>query len=703
MASQAAAKRSHKSYLGASELPVQSCRPLTTQRPIDSRSPAELLELQIKLGLGATFGLIEVPREWMPAGTFQARSLRTVDFRKLLPRDVLAESEAGAAILTPLVRTALAMRFFDHLRKKLNGTRLQASTWVGYVRELFTFAAIALSKRESAEGPLFAGLKPEDLRDFATRSSARAFLNLVSSIHENGLLSDWPASPPAKPGGFPENVGNGDDALIDPEAPAPKKYQPLPDIFVAEAGRRAVWIVEELGPTLLDCFEACNSPDVLALTKQERTDARAKIIQKWQWQAPSGAFIEKLPFRVMYGIKHAAPLQWCEPARKRLFKRSKKGMVTYKQLCMLVNILQGSHLFVTSLAFGDRHSEQASIRMGSIVESKSGDEYARGKTYKLAFRQGGATQDWPISQVTVEAIAQQERLSTIVRGGSTKPGDPLWVKLSTAGGNKHHTAEDDDPTLLSINSVYDTFLTSLELERFLSSDAPRLTQHRFRKTLARLIAVALVNSAEVLMMFFGHRAIEMTWQYIQTDRELQAEIAQLAEHLMILNGVRIMKNAAGNGGPAAGPVSDFATSERARHGVRVLNQSQLIEGALTLTAGGRIGHLVRPGVLCMMQPGEVGPCTQGRGERDPASCKPSCSGRLELGEPKHRQDVEATIADVVQKWEAADLADDDLKRSWAAGQICAQVPRFPDIAQRWMKNETVARVMFESAGKGTAL
>lgn len=683
-------------HAAASVLAVQTARPALLKKAIADRSPAELRKLQGKMGLGKTFGRIEVPLDWMPDGSLRTLSARSVDFQRLLPEGVLPDSIEGCAILSPAVKAALTMRFFDHLRPRSHGASLQTSTWVQYVRYVAEIAAIGLASRHDSEAPLFAHLSSNDLEKFAKDAGRIACLGLLAAIHRDGHLPDWPDPPPAREGDAPEEVQDGDLPLNGDSKPPPKKYQPLPDIFVQEAGRRAVWFIEQLGPALLDCIQACNSNSLLATSSSQRQYARQKIIQAWQWRTPAGQPINTLPFVVLFG-ENAAPIQWCVPDRSVRSARSGTGVGTYKQLCVLLTVLQASHLFATSLAFGERHSEQASLRIGSIVESASGDEYAQGKTYKLTFRRGGATQHWPLSDLTVRAIEQQERLSLIVRGVRKRAGDPLWVKLSTTGGNKHGMALNADPTLLSVNTAYEAFVRALDLERYLTKEDPRVSQHRFRKTLARLIAIALVNSQEVLMMFFGHRAIEMTLQYIQTDRELQAEITELANNLMILNGVRIVEHIDIHGGPAAKRINEFVQSQKARLGIEVLNESQLIEGAITLTAGGRVGNLVRPGVICMKLPNELGPCTGARGIPDSARCRPDCMNRLELGEAKHRQDVEAILVKAVETWEVARSENDELKAAWAAGQICLQLRRFPDIEERWSRNPTVACVIAESA------
>jgi len=119
--------------------------------------------------------------------------------------------------------------------------------------------------------------------------------------------------------------------------------------------------------------------------------------------------------------------------------------------------------------------------------------------------------------------------------------------------------------------------------------------------------------------------------------------------------------------------------------------TEVRELAEILTMQGRTWQLVRPGVLCTKAIGQAGPCNKKRGQPEPARCQTKCDYRLE--EAWHRKDVDATIAEAVQLYEDELSRGEDLVAELWAGQVRANIGRFPDLETKWMANPKVRELV----------
>lgn len=93
----------------------------------------------------------------------------------------------------------------------------------------------------------------------------------------------------------------------------------------------------------------------------------------------------------------------------------------------------------------------------------------------------------------------------------------------------------------------------------------------FRKTVARLVALALTQAPKVLMDVFGHKSIEMTLYYILADKDLRAEIEKVSRELRILSATQAIAEMVANddsvnsyGGPAAGMLKTAISTHKQR-------------------------------------------------------------------------------------------------------------------------------------------
>ena len=391
----------------------------------------------------------------------------------------------------------------------------------------------------------------------------------------------------------------------------------------------------------------------------------------------------------------------------------------------LLGIVQVAHYFIVALSMGARQSEALGLQRDCVSFAADGRTYANGRTYKLVERHEGEFRDWQLPDVAAEAIEQQVRVvslgehiayinpDTSIKNTKSvmteNASNHLWAQLSSAA-----RSDSKDP-LRDINKALVSFARALCMDT--APGGQNLRSHRFRKTLARLVALALTQAPKLLMEVFGHKSIEMTLYYILTDKDLRAEIETVSRELRVMRAKEVVErmvesDLAGkgtDGGDLGGYGGLGAVSVMSAIGVhreRVHRRGEqwgaknVLELAELLTLQGKAWEQVRAGVLCTKLPGEAGPCNKSKGRPEPSKCQSSCGHRLE--EAFLREDVDGSIRESLVAYEQA-LADDEMLTSahWAA-QVRAHVPRFPDLCEKWMKNATVQTLMGSEHGTAVA-
>nr|WP_276530694.1 tyrosine-type recombinase/integrase [Burkholderia multivorans] len=376
----------------------------------------------------------------------------------------------------------------------------------------------------------------------------------------------------------------------------------------------------------------------------------------------------------------------------------------------LLGRIQLAHFFIVTLSMGARQSESLRLRRDCVVRAPDNRPYANGKTYKLVQRHDGEMRAWLLPDVAVDAIEQQTRLVSFAERltevtPNRKPSDSLgndhlWVQISAAA----HA--DATRPLVNINKALHSYARAIQMST--TPGGQNLRTHRLRKTLARLVALALTQAPKLLMDVFGHKSIEMTLYYILSDKDLQAEIETVSRELRVMRAKTVVEKMVeddlmskdvtalshgGYGGLAAASIHDTIT--RRRHQVHRRGNKwgaeNIIELAELLTLQGKAWEQVRRGVICTKLPGESGPCNKRKGRPEPAKCSSACTHRLE--EAFLREDVDAVICEAIAAFEQSVANGEQLIAAHWAAQVRANVPRFPDLSAKWMRNATVAGLM----------
>lgn len=655
---------------------------------------AELHALQQALGLGSRWQSPVVPAAWVGKGTNQMLSRRTLDFRARLAilKCPTSQLDKGCDVL---VRVGLLLWMAPSAGHK-GLVLLKPSTWLKCMTTMLRLVARGLSRASTSTEGVFASLDEKDLQQMTTGTRQREYfvaeLLRMQRFADRGLWNDRPRFREVETSDV-EPSRQGDDNLDRPHQRKP--HAPLPDEFVAEAGWRFQWISGNLGPNLLRLIKkqkeiyrdlpiegsGLGAVRVCELRRERFVD----FLKTFEWKTTDGAPVIQLPFDLnIVGTGKGLAGQQKEPMAW--------PPTQWSHVLALINLLQVAHLFIFLLSVGSRIGEALSLRKGCVVRSPDGTTLANGLTYKFAadiFQ--GDERNWALPQATIEALELQQQLVDQLAGLGTQQEDlhevrqdahgPLWIQLGHGKMGMELQGSE--------NMNLQRMIFVLNLSELLGED--NLTTHRFRKTIARLLALAVIGAPKILMDLFGHKTIEMTLHYILADPVIRAEMDEVAKAQTIMFVENALQDIDGCGGPAGRRLAPVVASHRVRHGVE-FGANSIRELAETLTLGGTQTQIVRENILCMKTALQVGPCTSKRaGMPNPAQCSSTCDHRLELAAAK--QDAEGALRTSVRCYSEEKASDNRIMMEFWAGQVLSALPRFRDIRETWSTHPVVAEIL----------
>lgn len=640
----------------------------------------ELLKLQRALKLGGVWGKLDFPKEWMAAGVTSQKAFRLVNIAK-----ILGEQYGSSAVLE---HATLMLTRFTILCMVSPATvgririYLKPSSVINAAKKASRLARLALLIDESSTDGLFKKI-PRNLDTLHRREHNE--LKRMQLFADHGLWTDIaPLLPPELPPRETPAAQGADNSALKSASRTDKKetpFLPLSDEFVAAAGWRIAWLVEKFTPAMLKCGKGLM--DICAATplnegnfdtqRWRRTERCKEFLADFDWRTPEGEMIEDIPFIMDFNGMGGKAGKFSWPLR------------TLSHARRLLRIIQGCNLFIYLLCVGGRISETLSLNNGCIVESTDGIPLANGRTYKLSYMVGGQERDWPLPAIALTAIKQQEQLAAIIGcaalEGTKAPRqttDSIWIREGVVGGRI-----DGD-----YNKYLENLVTILGLEREFGPG--NMHAHRFRKTIARLLALAIIGAPKIVMDLFGHRHINQALHYILADPEIQAEILDVATAQTLLLAKNSLLEKGEMGGPAANRIQAIYGADHIRVG-QDWNEDDLNSMAETLTLEGRFWMLVRPGVICTKGPQEAGACTPNAARPDTSRCRHDCGHRLEQAFLK--DDVDRTIEEAVRSLQRAINYGDDYNAEMWRGQVVANIDRFPSLRQKWQKHSLVATIL----------
>lgn len=687
-----------------------------------------LSRLQSLFRHGPEFGIWLTPKEWLPAN-HRLRYRKQADLKARIVESLRKQGEAALAT-SPLVETAVvsAIRYLLLLRCGPSGLGYKAknrsldATSISKlahreVPELFARGIVAASKLPSPSADhLISGIDLSALRDIKTHSPKTMLIELkrMRMLRNMGFWRDVADEERPKL----SELMTAEEPEANPRVDT-DPHLPLPDEYAALMASRSLWLSENLCDNVIEIVADLSRELDAFIRRRGRAMSKAtfarravKRLAAHVWRDSIGQTISAVPF----------PLAMPKEVHVRKRHRLKLGDETEHEPCQwpprgarelhhLIAIIQTAHYFTVALSIGARASEALSLTRDCLRRSADGSPLITGLTFKLVERFEGEERDWDVPDAAVIAVERQARLIVVTdrfhsAQANAKPsteleaGDNLWGQIGVQ-------SRDASGSLVNINRKLREFAQALRMD--VSPGGQNIRSHRFRKTLARLVALALTQAPKLLMEIFGHKSIHMTLHYILSDSSLRAEIETVTRELKVMRGKELIEDivaaeqapdeprTAGYGGFAAVTVVSAVSAHRQRlhRNGKAWGVESAYELSELLTMKGDAWEYVRSGVICTKLPGEVGACNRKRGRPEAGNCKVTCDHRLE--EKFMRNDVDGAIADCVAHLERARAEDDSMLESYWAGQVRTHVPRFPDVKAKWMSNTVVSELFGEAA------
>lgn len=693
----------------------------------------------------------QIARQLLPA---TGNELSGIDENSYSPATRQLSSLLNAALLT-LTRYLIVLRMGPAgLGRKKCGVPLDPTSVIGIgygvMPQLLAVAVCRyMADRQNEFSHSDSLARPEARCDEIVLSVIKkADLNGVSDSAKEGIYREVRRMSALVARGCWENIPIIDDdylvpsRVVGPEPRVPSQnitvpHLPLPDEYLSVLGARSLWLVYDVAPNLLSItdkfLEIWGDTEVLGLTppgiRCRRSAQVERFLKDFCWCDRSGNRMDVPLFRPLLGqYKKKKPLVGAVRNSVEAGEATVAGCEdfseartwpprTFSHIMRLLYAVQLAHLCVFALSTGARKSEILSLDRRCVRYARNENWYADGRTFKLSERYDGEARDWVLPDVAVHALQQQVKVINAAEAvgpitpkrGSRTAGKSdaapmhLWGQISAAG------ASDRTAPLIEVRQALLAYARLLGMD--LKPGGQFLRPHRFRKTVARLVALALTQAPKVLLDVLGHKSIETVMYYILADKELQGEIQKVSRELRVMRAKETIEKmvleedeqnslppASGYGGPAALMLRQTVKLRRAqlKDAGRQWQASNALELARILTNGGESWQLVRAGVICTKFAGtESGPCNKSKGRPEPANCQPECMHRLEEG--FLHEDVDGAIREAVVAYREARANSDELLQALWERQIRLNISRFSDLRVKWMSDPIVQGVMEASA------
>ena len=611
--------------------------------------------------------VLVVPEEWMPPGTSRHLSRRKVD-----------PARAGLPIETALatkrdecVRRSLYALWLPHIGNSVI-VESKPNTWWLRAHAFLRLAEWQLANRPSTDGSVFGNLSLSDvLTGFypvarGVESECRMALRILADAGVRGVILDYPTffkrGPDANAPAPLEPVRRGVAVVRPADRTQEPSVEPFSDEFVTQFLRRALWIQNNLADAMLDHLEC----DIEISKRYKYWSSSSKPRQKAleAWRARTSTSLRQLEYPLRLGEASELSDAWPPPSVPSFY--------------VAVGILQGCNLGVVNACMGARSSE---ILAANDVDFGPPTGRYQSRTFKLVDEIGGQTRDWPLHPAAERAIAIQRRLSKLLRPAGQ---NHLWVALRGKRASR----------LNSATSVFRSTVDYLDLANLLGSGTAHM--HRWRHTVARLVALSVVGAPKVLFDLFGHKDIEMTLHYMMSDPTIAEEALLVAKEMTYALAKDAVANVVEEEASGAAAASLRKQLPRAMS-MGTFDTKTLQETAEVLTDSGRYWSLVREGVICTKGLGHSGPCVKGRGAPDPGGCRTSCDYRFELSMAK--QQCAQVLAALIRERRAADARGFEFLVENLDGQIVAELKRWPEVREKILAEHPDINLVWEDRRK----
>jgi len=633
-----------------------------------------LLEMQDLMGMGSTWGAWEVPEERMPDGELKNPGRRIAYLKDYLPSSVEIDSPEAINAWCEIQRFAISRSIAPTYR----GLPARPSTVATDLKNLRTVVRLILSRPANAGS--FWGRIHEDevLQSYRENAPARqSLLSAVKRSHSMGYLPDTLQPRPRVIGDEPERDRQGEE-VQEVEVDQSRQWQPLPDEFVSEMGWRSLRLINVIAPTLLKALAAAVEVETTQdhagnrysdfTTNQYTIRDRNKIIAEWNWTTDDGVPIGDLGFEIdtrnsVFGGNRGT-LSW--PPRR-----------IGDAVIFAMRLVQPAHLWAVLIGNGNRNSEVTSMRVDCLFEAPDGQYRWRGRTYKLTDAIGGEEIQVEAPALVAQAIVQQTLLAKIVHQYYGRTDNSLWPAVKASEARK-------------LTEVLNRYTDTLRLRPLLGEEFPSCAEHRFRKTLARLVALSFENAPQILRDVFGHSDPEMTLRrYILSDPTIMNEVIEIQKELVILRAASVIYKIDSLGGRGAPGLRERATDFLRRLGKKAFEPQDAYEFARRETFDGRSWVVIAPHIICTAPPemDKGGPCNAAQHGPNPAYCRSDCDRQVREADGAEQADAAITFI-VGNLQRAVDDGEELVIAQWT-GQLKTWLGRNEGVRSKWKRHALV--------------
>jgi len=630
-----------------------------------------LLTMQYRLGLGREWGIIECPNTFLPAGTKQHTCNRIHQLPQFLPKDVPPNSPTANEAWAEVLRFAVA---------RLTHTSRRSARIAGYSTCMGDLNALKPIVRTIVQMPATEGHFWSRVGEEASSAKSKQSLRIFTvqrHYHQIGALPDAFSGSVNVEADEPERDRSG-EAEHEASVKENNKWQPLPMEFVSETSWRSLRLIKSVAPTLLDSLEAAlqvhhsTHPRTARLLSERRSqdltrEARDRVIAGWLWVDEDGSPLSDMCFDIhIKSTSSGNQIVW--------------PPCTFGQAWRLAHTLvKPAHLWMVLLGNGNRNSEAVSMRNDCLVPKPTGNFLWKGRTYKMIGITGGREINAVVPEIIGQSILQQMRISQLTKLYRGFAGNALWV------------GENVD-AIHDLSTTLNSYVDALGLRNLLGDQNPSCHEHRFRKTLAWIVAVSLTNSIMILKDCFGHTDAVMTLlHYIASDPSIAQEVIRVQKELTIMMAVDVIADRETVGGPGAPELRQRADAHLKRIGKTKFEPQDAYEFARRETFEGRTWMMIAPGILCTA-PHDVTqvstPCAEGQRRHNPANCKAGCEWQLLL-KGVYTTQADDTVDYALKNLQQAIDSDDEASIAFWAGQAKAWLYRYDEVAQKWKDHPLV--------------
>jgi integrase len=537
----------------------------------------------------------------------------------------------------------------------------------------------------------------------APRQSVVIYLSELSVYCARGILPNFTEALP-NPCNFAEVLSQGRPLQEQPEMPPDeaKGYRAFPDRFTNALGCLGFFYICRVMPELLRLIRHLDDLGVLehsrcrtknhrgitgplgvSQTKRLRQLAIAQALSSFEWRNQDGSPLKTLRVEVASDVRRGLAEQ--VPSHQTVSlapsfsfpPRSVKSLHALWAATMVA--LMQVLLFIT----GGRVSEIQSLEHDCLRKGQRDDsEELWGHTQKPSAKGKGAPRSWPLPPVVAEAIRCQLEIARIASGSAS---GGLWLDVRRQR---------------RITPCVQQYLRSFTLTHGLEPfcDEVPVHPHRFRKTIARIVVLTLLEGVTLLQELLGHSNLEATLIYLLSDPDIRADLAEAGMEIRNEIAFTVVQGGAEIGGRGGEllrkSMQDFfdqlevpQAEREQRRRVDEFVTKLLIDGTCNL-------KVIAPGILCVKPTGAVGACGT---DVIFSRCQATCRFYAQL--PWTKKLVEANV-----DWIAEKLGELEsrgklavLERNWWVGQLRDQLGIFQDVRAKWAIEPRVVNALRQAA------